>query len=41
MDFVTEFERVLVNSFNAYIERKRHKSHLLQLKQHRFTSQFP
>ena len=22
MDFVTEFERVLVNSFNAYIEEK-------------------
>ena len=40
MDFVTEFERVLVNSFNAYIEEKGIRAISYRLKQHRFTSQF-
>jgi hypothetical protein len=40
MDFMTEFERVLVNSFNAYIEEKGIRAISYRLKQHRFTSQF-
>jgi len=37
---VTEFERVLVNSFNAYIEEKGIRAISYRLKQHRFTAQF-
>ncbi|WP_440945706.1 hypothetical protein ACSAZL_16595 [Methanosarcina sp. T3] len=37
---MTEFERVLVNSFNAYIEENGIRAISYRLKQHRFTSQF-
>ena len=37
---MTEFEHVLVNSFNAYIEEKGIRAISYRLKQHRFTSQF-
>ncbi|MPM92755.1 hypothetical protein SDC9_139891 [bioreactor metagenome] len=37
---MTEFERVLVNSFNAYIAEKGIRAISYRLKQHRFTSQF-
>ncbi|AKB27453.1 hypothetical protein MSSAC_0762 [Methanosarcina siciliae C2J] len=37
---MTEFERVLVNSFNAYIKEKGIRAISYRLKQHRFTSQF-
>ncbi len=40
MDLVTEFERVLVNSFNSYIEEKGIRAISYRLKQHRFTAQF-
>ena len=34
---MTEFEHVLVNSFNAYIEEKGIRAISYRLKQHRFT----
>ncbi|MCQ1536589.1 hypothetical protein FTO70_13090 [Methanosarcina sp. KYL-1] len=37
---MTEFERVLVHSFNTYIEEKGIRAISYRLKQHRFTSQF-
>ncbi|WP_269850660.1 hypothetical protein [Methanosarcina horonobensis] len=37
---MTEFERVLVNSFNSYIEEKGIRAISYRLKQHRFTAQF-
>ncbi len=37
---MTEFERMLVNSFNAYIEEKGVRAISYRLKQHRFTPQF-
>lgn len=37
---MTEFERVLVNSFNAYIEENGIRAISYRLKQHRFTPQF-
>ncbi|RXA20406.1 hypothetical protein EQO05_04510 [Methanosarcina sp. MSH10X1] len=37
---MTEFERMLVNSFNAYIEENGIRAISYRLKQHRFTSQF-
>ena len=37
---MTEFERMLVNSFNAYIEENGVRAISYRLKQHRFTSQF-
>ena len=37
---MTEFERLLVNSFNNYIEEKGIKAISYRLKQHRFTPQF-
>ncbi|WP_407354801.1 hypothetical protein [Methanolobus sp. WCC5] len=37
---MTEFERVLVQSFNAFFEEKKLKGVAYRLKQHRFTPQF-
>jgi len=37
---MTEFERMLVNSFNAYIEENGIRAISYRLKQHRFTPQF-
>ncbi|HWQ48185.1 MAG TPA: hypothetical protein VN414_04415 [Methanosarcina sp.] len=37
---MTEFEHMLVNSFNAYIEEKGIRAISYRLKQHRFTPQF-
>jgi len=37
---MTEFERLLVNSFNTYIEEKGIRAISYRLKQHRFTPQF-
>ncbi|AKB82339.1 hypothetical protein MSBR3_1761 [Methanosarcina barkeri 3] len=37
---MTEFEHMLVNSFNAYIEENRIRAISYRLKQHRFTPQF-
>lgn len=37
---MTDFEHVLVNSFNAYIEENGIRAISYRLKQHRFTSQF-
>ena len=37
---MTEFERMLVNSLNAYIEENGLKAISYRLKQHRFTPQF-
>ncbi|MDG6242888.1 MAG: hypothetical protein QCH31_00640 [Methanolobus sp.] len=37
---MTEFERVLVQSFNAFFEDKKLKGVAYRLKQHRFTAQF-
>ena len=37
---MTEFERVLVHSFNTYFEKKGIRAISYRLKQHRFTSQF-
>ncbi len=37
---MTEFERVLVQSFNAFFEEKKMKGISYRLKQHRFTPQF-
>ena len=37
---MTEFERMLVNSLNAYIEENGIKAISYRLKQHRFTPQF-
>jgi len=37
---MTEFERILVNSLNAYIEENGLKAISYRLKQHRFTPQF-
>jgi hypothetical protein len=37
---MTEFERLLVNSFNSYIEEKGIRAISYRLKQHRFTPQF-
>ncbi|MDD3318026.1 MAG: hypothetical protein PHY07_11240, partial [Methanosarcina sp.] len=37
---MTDFERMLVNSFNTYIEEKGIRAISYRLKQHRFTPQF-
>ena len=37
---MTEFERLLVNSFNSYIEERGIRAISYRLKQHRFTPQF-